>query len=97
MPCATPVRATLKPACSRAADDFVGRRGGREVEIDRRLAKREIAHRAADEPGLLALSVEHFERPGERALPQGRLILELSICKTLGFAQPTKRLPGNLV
>ena len=44
----------LEPRLARAADDFVGRRGGREVEIDRRLAERQIAHGSADEPGLLA-------------------------------------------
>ena len=72
----------LEPRLSRAADDFVGGRGGREVEIDRRLAEREIAHRAADEPGLLAPAVEGLERSRQRALPQQRLILELSVRET---------------
>ena len=69
----------LEPGLARAADDFVGRRGGREVEIDRRLAEREIPHGAADESGLLAPSVERFERSRERALPEGPQILEPSM------------------
>ena len=72
----------LESRLSRAADDDVGRGGGCEVEIDRWFAEREIPHRAADEPGLLALSVEDFERSGERSLFEERLILELSVCKT---------------
>ena len=72
----------LEPRLARAADDFVGRRGGREVEIDRRLAERQIAHGPADKPGLLAPAVERFERSGERALAQGREILELSVRQT---------------
>ena len=72
----------LEARLLRAADHLVGRRRGREVEIDRRLAERQIAHRAADEPGLLALSVERFERSRERALPQGGQVLELSVLET---------------
>ena len=72
----------LEPSLSRAAGDFVGRRGGREVEIDRRLAQRQVAHGAAHESGLLALSVECLERSRQRAVPEGRLILELSIGET---------------
>ena len=82
VPCATPVSATLNPASRARRMTSSGRGGGREVEIDRRLAEREIAHRAADEPGLLALAVERFERSRERALLEERLILELSVRKT---------------
>ena len=71
-------RRDLEPSRLGAADHFVGRGGGRQVEIEDRLAERQIAHRSADEPGLLAPSVERFERSRQRALPQRRQILELS-------------------
>ena len=80
----------------RAADHLVGRRGGREVEIDRRLTKRQIAHRAPDEPGLLALSVERFERSRERALPEQRQVLEPSVIETrkrVHLNRPGTRIP----
>ena len=72
----------LEPRRPRAANHFVGRGGGREVEIERRLAEREIAHRAADEARLLAPAVERLERSRERALPERRQILELSARQT---------------
>jgi hypothetical protein len=69
----------LEPRRPRAANHFVGRRGGREVEIERRLAEREVAHCAADEARLLAVAVEGFERPRQWALPERRQVLELSV------------------
>jgi hypothetical protein len=72
----------LEPRLSRAADDFVGRSGGRKVEIDRRLAEREIAHGSADKSGLLAPSIERFERSRQRAHLERRQIPEFSIRQT---------------
>jgi hypothetical protein len=46
------------------------------------VTEREIPHCVADEPGLLALTVEHFKRSGERPLIEESLILELSVRKT---------------
>jgi hypothetical protein len=57
-------------------------RGVCEVEIDRELAEREISHCAADEPGLLALTVKQFKRSNERPLIEERLILKPSVRKT---------------
>src|SRR4029077_2859437 len=75
-------QSNLEPRSSRAADDDVGRRGGCEVEIDHWFAEREIPHCAADEPGLLALTVKHFKRSGERPLIEERLILKPAVRKT---------------
>ena len=83
----------LEPGHPRAADDFVGRCGRREVEIDRRLAEREIAHRSAHKSNFLAPSVERFQCLREGALPEERLIFQLSFGETRKVAH-SKR-PGT--
>ena len=60
----------LEPRRPRPANCLAGNSGGREVEIERRFAKREVPHRAADKPRLLARAVERGERAGERAFAQ---------------------------
>ena len=42
-------------------------RGGGEVEIAHRRAEREVANRAADQPGFFAVAVQRGQRPGEPA------------------------------
>ena len=69
----------LEPRRPCTANHLVGRCRGREVEIEPRLAEREVAHRAADQARLLAFAVEGFERPRQRALPERRKILELAV------------------
>ena len=68
VPWARPVGTTLNPAARGAAHHLVGERGRREIEIAAPLAEREVAHRAADQPRLLAVAVQRCERPGERPL-----------------------------
>ena len=72
----------LEPGRMRAANHFVRRGGGRQVEIKDGRAEREIADRAADQPGLLARSAERFERSRERALLERRKVPELSALQT---------------
>ena len=54
------------PAALARAITIVGRRGGGEVEVARRLAQQQIAHGAADQPRLFALRVEQRQRARER-------------------------------
>ena len=62
VPCATPVGAKPKPAALRARHHHLGRRGRGEIEIAGRLAQQQVAHRAADQPRLLAVAVEQRQR-----------------------------------
>ncbi len=59
-----------------AAHHLVGGRGRRQIEIERRFAERQIAHRAADQPRLLAPAVQRCERPGQRPLGQRPEVFE---------------------
>ena len=52
---------------ARALHHHFRQRGGGKVEIADRFAEREVAHRAADQPGLFALAVQRGERAGEPA------------------------------
>ena len=52
---------------ARALHHDFRQRGGGEVEIADRRAEREVAHRAADQPGLFAVAVQRRERAGEPA------------------------------
>ena len=52
---------------ARALHHDFRRRGGGEVEIADRRAEREVAHRAAHQPGLFAVAVQRGERAGEAA------------------------------
>ena len=67
VPWARPVGATPKPAARARFITTSGTRGGGEVEIADRRAEREVAHRAADQPGLFAVAVQRGERAGEPA------------------------------
>ena len=81
MPCGTPVGATLNPAASARRITSSVAAVVAKSRSRTGCAERQIAHRSADEPGLLARSVERFERSRQRALPQRRQILELSALK----------------
>ena len=64
---------------ARARHDDLGERRRRQIEIPGRLAKHEIADRAAGDASLLALAVERRQNARERALAQHARIAKTPI------------------
>ena len=72
VPCSMPVGTALKPAASARRITSGRQRGGGNVDFAKRLGQQRVAHRAADDPRLLAGAVEHGQQILERRLLQPR-------------------------
>ena len=77
-----PGRGDLDPAASARRTTSAGGAGRGQIEVARSFAKRQIAHCAANETGLLAAAVQRRDRPRQRAARQRREVLEPASLQT---------------
>jgi hypothetical protein len=76
------------------ADHFGREHGGGDVDVAVRLADERIAHRAADDAGLLAIAVERGEKVAQRRLSQPRGIE--SAPRLRHFVSPGTNWPSSI-